>query len=52
MMKGLLTAALLCLATGARANWPSIPEMDPGMTATGLTLLAGSLLVVFGRGKR
>ncbi|MBI3552397.1 MAG: LPXTG cell wall anchor domain-containing protein [Elusimicrobia bacterium] len=52
MTKASLTLALLCLATSARANWPSYPEMDPSLTAAGLTLLAGSLLVVFGRGKR
>jgi hypothetical protein len=41
-------AAMLLVAGAARAH-ATVPEMDPGLASAGFTLLAGSLLMVFGR---
>jgi hypothetical protein len=52
-MKGIFIVTTLILwAVRAHSNLPWQPEMDPGLTSTGLACLAGSLLVFLGRGKR
>jgi len=44
--------AVAVLVDARMAHAVPVPEMDPGLAGAGLTLLAASLLMVFGRRAR
>ena len=47
-----LALGIIVLLRGLASAHTDVPEMDPGMATAGLALLAGSLAMIFGRGKK
>ena len=51
-MAVLLALGIVVVLRGRALAILAAPEMDPGMATAGLALLAGSMVMLFGRGKK